>query len=184
MRDVLRYLIASLVVMAVGAPVNAALAAEPPSGKQDTTAAVQSDSAAPIAEAPSPATLAAAARRIAEGEGLVITDIVVGNGATAMTGAIVRVHYTGWLYDPASADGKGLKFDSSVDRNEPFTFPLGQQRVIRGWDLGVAGMQSGGKRRLLIPADLAYGARGAGGLIPPNATLLFDVELISFRPPM
>jgi len=184
MRDFSRFFITtSLVLVAVGVSVNAASAEQAPV-KQDTTAAVQSDAAATSTDAISPAPLVAAARRIAEGEGIVITDLVVGNSAPAMTGAIVRVHYTGWLYDPASVDGKGLKFDSSVDRNEPFTFPLGQQRVIRGWDLGVAGMQRGGKRRLLIPADLAYGARGAGGLIPANATLLFDVELISFRPPM
>ncbi len=96
----------------------------------------------------------------------------------------MRVHYTGWLQDTSAPDGKGAKFDSSLDRNDPFLFPLGKQRVIRGWDLGVAGMQPGGKRRLVIPPELAYGARGAGGVIPPNATLVFEVELFDFLPPL
>jgi FKBP-type peptidyl-prolyl cis-trans isomerase FkpA len=93
----------------------------------------------------------------------------------------VAVHYTGWLYDPARPDGKGKKFDSSVDRGEPFVFPLGGGRVISGWDQGVAGMKVGGKRTLVIPASMGYGDRGAGGVIPPNATLIFDVELLEVR---
>ena len=108
-------------------------------------------------------------------------DTKQGTGAEAVTGKPVVVHYTGWLYDPAQPEGKGKKFDSSLDRREPFSFPLGGGRVIRGWDEGVAGMKVGGKRTLIIPADLGYGARGAGGVIPPNATLVFDVELLEVR---
>ncbi len=105
-------------------------------------------------------------------------DNVVGTGAEATAGHNVSVHYTGWLFDEAAADHKGKKFDSSVDRGQPFQFPLGGGRVIRGWDEGVAGMKVGGKRTLIIPAAMGYGARGAGGVIPPNATLVFDVELL------
>ena len=108
--------------------------------------------------------------------GLQIIDNTVGTGASPKTGQTCVMHYTGWLYN----DGKkGKKFDSSVDRNEPFDFPIGQGRVIKGWDEGVATMKVGGKRTLIIPANLAYGARGAGGVIPPNATLMFDVELLT-----
>ena len=107
--------------------------------------------------------------------GLQYEDTVVGNGATAKTGQQVRVHYTGWLYVNGQA---GAKFDSSKDRNQPFAFSLGSGQVIKGWDEGVAGMQVGGTRRLVIPPHLGYGARGAGGVIPANATLLFEVELL------
>src|SRR3954451_24730250 len=108
--------------------------------------------------------------------GLKYTDEKTSTGAEAKRGDKVTVHYTGWLYNNGQ---KGKKFDSSVDRNEPFTFNLGAGQVIPGWDQGVAGMKIGGKRTLIIPADLAYGARGAGGgVIPPNATLMFDVELL------
>ncbi len=103
--------------------------------------------------------------------GLQYWDITVGTGATAVAGKAVTVHYTGWLTN-------GKKFDSSVDRGQPFVFPLGGGQVIKGWDEGVAGMKVGGKRQLHIPPDLGYGSRGAGGVIPPNATLIFDVELI------
>ncbi len=109
---------------------------------------------------------------------LVKTDVVLGTGAEAAAGRGVRVHYTGWLYDETAADHKGTKFDSSRDRNEPFDFPLGAGQVIKGWDQGVAGMKVGGQRTLIIPASLGYGAQGAGGVIPPNATLVFDVELL------
>lgn len=108
-------------------------------------------------------------------------DTVPGHGAEAKSGRAVVVHYTGWLYDPAQPGGKGRKFDSSLDRGEPFSFPLGGGRVIRGWDEGVAGMKTGGKRTLVIPSDMGYGARGAGGVIPPNAALVFDVELLEVR---
>jgi FKBP-type peptidyl-prolyl cis-trans isomerase FkpA len=109
-------------------------------------------------------------------------DTTVGSGAEAVKGKVVVVHYTGWLYDPSLPEKKGRKFDSSRDRGPPFTFPLGGGSVIRGWDEGVAGMRIGGKRTLIIPADMAYGSRGAGGgVIPPDATLLFDVELLQVR---
>jgi len=108
-------------------------------------------------------------------------DVKQGTGAEAVAGKPVVVHYTGWLYDPSAPEGKGKKFDSSLDRREPFSFPLGGGRVIRGWDEGVAGMKVGGQRRLIIPADMGYGARGAGGVIPPNAALVFDVELLEVR---
>lgn len=107
---------------------------------------------------------------------LKITDVVEGTGDEAVNGATVQVHYTGWLWENGQ---KGAKFDSSVDRGQPFSFPLGAGRVIRGWDMGVAGMKVGGKRELLIPPHLAYGERGAGNAIPPNATLLFEVELLA-----
>jgi len=109
---------------------------------------------------------------------LQITDGKVGSGTTATAGKQVTVHYTGWLYDPKASDKHGKKFDSSRDRGEPFSFALGAGRVIRGWDQGVAGMKVGGTRTLVIPSELGYGARGAGAAIPPNATLLFDVELL------
>jgi FKBP-type peptidyl-prolyl cis-trans isomerase FkpA len=108
--------------------------------------------------------------------GLEFKDLVIGTGAQATAGQQVSVHYTGWLQNPDGSAGK--KFDSSLDRGQPFDFPLGAGRVIRGWDEGVAGMRVGGKRRLIIPPALGYGARGAGGVIPPNATLIFDVELL------
>src|SRR5687767_7031279 len=103
--------------------------------------------------------------------GLIIDDLVAGNGATASAGQSVTVHYTGWLTN-------GTKFDSSKDRGDPFVFDLGEGNVIKGWDEGVQGMKVGGKRKLTIPAALGYGARGAGGVIPPNATLVFEVELL------
>lgn len=111
--------------------------------------------------------------------GLQYEDTVPGTGAEATAGQRVRVHYTGWLYDAAAKDNRGRKFDSSKDRNDPFVFGLGQGQVIRGWDEGVQGMKVGGTRVLTIPADLGYGARGAGGVIPPNATLVFEVELLA-----
>ncbi|MFO1337964.1 MAG: FKBP-type peptidyl-prolyl cis-trans isomerase [Burkholderiaceae bacterium] len=107
-----------------------------------------------------------------------ITDVVVGTGELAEEGASVTVHYTGWLHDASAPSQRGRKFDSSKDRNEPFEFDLGAGMVIQGWDLGVQGMQVGGTRVLVIPPHLGYGRRGAGGVIPPNATLVFEVELL------
>lgn len=114
------------------------------------------------------------------GEDLVKTDTVVGTGKEAVAGAMVQVNYTGWLYDAKAADKRGAKFDSSIGRG-PFSFPLGAGRVIKGWDQGVAGMKVGGKRTLIIPSELAYGPRGAGRVIPPGATLVFDVELLDVK---
>jgi len=110
--------------------------------------------------------------------GLKYTDTNVGTGAEATKGHKVSVHYTGWLYNNGT---KGAKFDSSLDRGQPFAFGLGGGQVIQGWDEGVAGMKVGGKRTLIIPPELGYGARGAGGVIPPNATLMFDVELLGVQ---
>jgi FKBP-type peptidyl-prolyl cis-trans isomerase len=109
------------------------------------------------------------------------TDVTPGTGAEARKGMTVRVHYTGWLYDASAADRKGRKFDSSKDSGSPFEFRLGAGEVISGWDEGVAGMKVGGTRRLTIPPAMGYGARGAGGVIPPNATLLFEVELLGVQ---
>ncbi len=106
--------------------------------------------------------------------GLKYVDLVVGTGREAVAGNHATVHYTGWLTN-------GTKFDSSVDRRDPFSFPIGSGKVIKGWDEGVAGMKVGGKRKLTIPPQLGYGARGAGGVIPPNATLVFEVELLEVR---
>jgi len=122
----------------------------------------------------SPAVLAAP-------EGLQIIDLAEGQGDVATDGAVAVVHYTGWIFEVQAEDNKGRKFDSSVDRGKPFRFPLGAGRVIKGWDQGVAGMRIGGKRRLIVPAHLAYGDRGAGGVIPPGATLVFDVELLDLE---
>jgi len=109
---------------------------------------------------------------------LVKNDVKVGKGAEAKAGQQVSVHYTGWLFDPKASDFHGKQFDSSRTRGTAFKFPLGAGRVIKGWDQGVEGMKVGGQRTLIIPAALGYGARGAGGVIPPNATLVFDVELV------
>ncbi len=121
---------------------------------------------------------ASAASPVTTSTGLRYTDEVVGTGAAPKAGQNVQVHYTGWLDESGQ---KGKKFDSSRDRGQPFSFPLGQGQVISGWDEGVATMKVGGRRTLVIPASLGYGARGAGGVIPPGATLIFDVELLGVR---
>ena len=108
-------------------------------------------------------------------------DTQVGTGREAEAGFNVTVHYTGWLYDAAAEGGRGKKFDSSFDRKQPFNFFLGGGQVIQGWDEGVQGMKVGGKRTLIIPSEMGYGARGAGGAIPPNANLIFDVELLDVK---
>jgi FKBP-type peptidyl-prolyl cis-trans isomerase len=118
--------------------------------------------------------MAESSQEVTTPSGLKYVDQVVGTGEAAVAGQNVSVHYTGWLEN-------GKKFDSSVDRGQPFSFPLGAGRVIKGWDEGVQGMKVGGKRKLTIPSDLGYGSRGAGGVIPPNATLVFDVELLGVR---
>jgi peptidylprolyl isomerase len=118
--------------------------------------------------------MAQAAQEVTTPSGLKYTDEVVGNGPSPRNGQTVVVHYTGWLTN-------GTKFDSSLDRGQPFTFPLGQGQVIKGWDEGVASMKVGGKRKLVIPPDLGYGNRGAGGVIPPNATLVFEVQLLGVQ---
>ncbi|HLK80290.1 MAG TPA: FKBP-type peptidyl-prolyl cis-trans isomerase [Xanthobacteraceae bacterium] len=128
--------------------------------------------------APTAAMAQAAGATITTPSGLKITDTKVGVGATPKPGQICVMHYTGWLYEGGA---KGRKFDSSVDRGQPFEFPLGRRQVIAGWDEGVATMKVGGKRTLIIPPELGYGARGAGGVIPPNATLIFDVELLDVK---
>ena len=112
---------------------------------------------------------------------LVKTDVKTGTGPAITAGQTAVVHYTGWLYSATAKDHKGKKFDSSRDRNDPFDFRVGGGEVIGGWDQGVVGMQVGGQRQLVIPASLGYGARGAGGVIPPNATLLFDIELLKIQ---
>ena len=131
--------------------------------------------------APAPASSGASSNLSATVKELQKTDIKQGTGAEAVSGRPVLVHYTGWLYDPAAPETKGSKFDSSRDRGVPFGFFIGAGKVIKGWDEGVVGMKVGGQRRLVIPPQLAYGERGAGGVIPPNATLIFDVELVDVK---
>jgi peptidylprolyl isomerase len=131
-----------------------------------------------LAFASSPASAQTTGKTMTTASGLQIVDTREGTGASPKPGQTCVMHYTGWLYENGQ---KGKKFDSSVDRNEPFEFPIGQKRVIAGWDEGVASMKVGGKRTLIIPPALGYGARGAGGVIPPNATLMFDVELLAVK---
>lgn len=126
----------------------------------------------------SPAHAQAPGATVTTPSGLKITDTAVGTGATPRTGQTCVMHYTGWLFENGK---KGKKFDSSVDRGEPFEFKIGMRQVIGGWDEGVATMKVGGKRTLIIPPALGYGARGAGGVIPPNATLIFEVELLGVK---
>ena len=130
-----------------------------------------------FAVAPSTA-IAQVGKTMTTSSGLQITDSKIGTGATPKSGQTCVMHYTGWLYENGA---KGKKFDSSLDRGQPFEFPLAQRRVIAGWDEGVASMKVGGKRTLIIPPELSYGARGAGGVIPPNATLIFEVELLDVK---
>ena len=131
-----------------------------------------------VAVGTSTSSKAQAAKTMTTASGLQIADSKVGTGATPKPGQTCVMHYTGWL---SEGGAKGKKFDSSVDRGAPFEFPIGQKRVIGGWDEGVATMKVGGKRTLIIPPQLGYGARGAGGVIPPNATLIFDVELLAIK---
>lgn len=146
-----------------------------------TVGAASAQSPARPAESPSPKSSTTTSKFGANVTELQIVEQKQGTGAEAVSGKAVVVHYTGWLYDPAAADGHGAKFDSSLDRKVPFGFFLGSGKVIKGWDEGVVGMKVGGKRTLVIPPSKGYGERGAGGVIPPNATLLFDVELIDVK---
>jgi peptidylprolyl isomerase len=130
------------------------------------------------AGATTPAAAQTSGSTMTTASGLKIQDTEVGTGATPQAGQTCVMHYTGWLYENGA---KGQKFDSSLDRGQPFEFPIGRGRVIKGWDEGVASMKVGGKRTLIIPPELGYGARGAGGVIPPNATLLFEVELLAVK---
>lgn len=132
---------------------------------------------------PAAAADASAAPEVEIVPGLTMRKLKNGYGRAAIAGDLASVHYTGWLYDGNAPDGRGEKFDSSVDRGQPFEFPLGARRVIRGWDEGVAGMLIGEKRELKIAPELGYGDRGAGNVIPPGATLLFEVELLGLRGP-
>lgn len=139
----------------------------------NSTAAIESSAGAETATAP----------KMAEEATLQIETIRKGHGRAAVAGDLVTVHYTGWLYDESAADNRGEKFDSSVDRGDKFQFPLGGGRVIKGWDEGVAGMLIGETRVLTIPPDMGYGSRGAGDVIPPGATLVFEVELFNAESP-
>jgi FKBP-type peptidyl-prolyl cis-trans isomerase len=160
-------------ILALAAALGLAAAACNESGQQAGTASTQSTTTSTGAVAtPAPAGEESKLHKLANG--LQYEDLAVGSGKMAEPGMNVSVHYTGWLTD-------GTKFDSSVDRQQPFKFQLGAGQVIRGWDEGVKGMRIGGKRKLTIPPDLGYGARGAGGVIPPNATLVFDVELLDVQ---
>jgi FKBP-type peptidyl-prolyl cis-trans isomerase FkpA len=132
-------------------------------------------------DAPHPASSTSTAAATPAITDLVKTDVVVGAGPAIAQGQEAVVHYTGWLYEPSAPDQKGNQFDSSRQRGVPFRFPVGAGKVIAGWDQGVVGMQVGGQRRLIIPAYLGYGDRGGGGVIPPNATLMFDVELLAIE---
>lgn len=153
-------------------PNTAETAAPPPEAPPAPASATE-----PVPSTPAPEAAPAPAAPAAPPTTLTQTELRAGTGTTAVAGKQVTVNYTGWLYDPARPDQKGQEFDSSIGR-EPFTFTLGARQVIPGWDRGVEGMRISGRRRLVIPPDLAYGARGAGGVIPPNATLVFDVELL------
>jgi FKBP-type peptidyl-prolyl cis-trans isomerase FkpA len=134
-----------------------------------------------VAQAPDIPPTPLKSKRVAKITRLQKTDTTVGTGAEAVKGKIVVVHYIGWLYDPDSVEKKGRKFDSSLDQRSPFNFRLGGGRVIPGWDDGVAGMRVGGRRTLVIPPYMAYGSQGAGAVIPPDATLIFEIELLDVR---
>ena len=149
-----------------------------------SVAQAQTPAAAPEAPAAAPAPAPVVVGSATPGpaaEQLTVIDNKIGTGKEATTGATVFMHYSGWLYRPLAKNMHGKLFDSSITRGEPLDFVLGAGRVIKGWDQGIQGMKVGGKRTLIIPPQLGYGARGAGGVIPPNATLLFDVELLDVK---
>ncbi|HEX6636647.1 MAG TPA: FKBP-type peptidyl-prolyl cis-trans isomerase [Steroidobacteraceae bacterium] len=147
---------------------------DPPAEPAPSTGTVQQPAAEPQPQAATTPDTGASTMPLQK------NDLASGNGAEIKAGQTALVHYTGWLYDAAAPENKGKQFDSSVG-GEPFEFPVGAGRVIKGWDEGVVGMKVGGKRRLVIPPDMGYGAQGAGGVIPPGATLVFDVELVEIR---
>jgi peptidylprolyl isomerase len=149
-----------------------------PRAKAITAIAIVTALAGVFAAGAPTAAFAQAGKSMTTSSGLQIIDTTVGTGASPQTGQICVMHYTGWLYKDGA---KGAKFDSSLDRGQPFEFAIGKHQVIGGWDEGVATMKVGGKRTLIIPPELGYGARGAGGVIPPNATLMFDVELLGVK---
>ena len=151
---------------------------QPRAGKFAALAAAATLAIAAAMGLATPTTAQTKGTAVTTSTGLIITDSVVGAGASPKTGQVCVMHYTGWLYENGV---KGKKFDSSVDRGSPFEFPIGTGRVIKGWDEGVASMKVGGKRTLIIPPALGYGARGAGGVIPANATLMFGVELLGVK---
>ena len=146
--------------------------------RRDTLGALAVTAMGVIVSRSTAATAQSAGRPMTTASGLQIIDTQAGNGATPKAGQTCVMHYTGWLYENGA---KGKKFDSSVDRGQPFEFPIGAGRVIKGWDEGVATMKVGGKRTLIIPPALGYGERGAGSVIPPNATLMFEVELLGVK---
>lgn len=155
-----------------------ALALAAPAALAQTKQAPKADAPVAKAEAAAPAEAKKESKMMKTASGLSYEDVVVGTGASPATGQTCVMHYTGWLW---VNEAKGTKFDSSVDRGTPFEFPIGRGRVIKGWDEGVATMKVGGKRTLLIPPQLGYGDRGAGNVIPPGATLLFEVELLGVK---
>jgi FKBP-type peptidyl-prolyl cis-trans isomerase len=165
---------ASIKLSAVACAVACAVALASACATNEKPAAQGQQPVAAAAPAAPAAPAAAGASRTTP-SGLQIQDVVIGQGTEAVAGQNAKVHYTGWLIQNGQ---RGAKFDSSVDRGQPFVFPLGAGRVIKGWDEGVQGMKVGGKRVLLIPPELAYGARGAGGIIPPNSTLMFEVDYL------
>ncbi len=168
--------ILSVLLAACGGPAQEQ-GSEPAAETEAGTGAAAPRETADAAGSDSPAT----AESTTIEPGLTMRMLEPGDGATAEPGQVAVVHYTGWLYDPQQPDNRGTKFDSSVDRGQPFEFPLGQGSVIQGWDRGVAGMRIGEVRELTIAPGLAYGERGAGGVIPPGATLVFEVELLGLR---
>lgn len=155
-----------------------AIAGATPALAQKLAAAKSASEKAVAPKEPAPEAEKKESKMVKTESGLGYEDLVVGTGASPETGQTCVMHYTGWLFENGA---KGAKFDSSVDRNRPFEFPIGRGRVIKGWDEGVATMKVGGKRTLLIPPQLGYGDRGAGNVIPPGATLLFEVELLGVK---
>ena len=179
MRAALLAAVGAAALAGLGCAATSDTADAPPPLQPAPVAPVTAQAAPPPVAAPPPAAAPQVSGQVlTTPSGLKIIDVKPGTGAAPRPGQTAVVHYTGWLYVNGA---RGKKFDSSVDRHEPFSFPVGQGRVIKGWDEGVATMKVGGKRTLIIPPSLGYGESGAGGVIPPNATLIFDVELIGVK---